>query len=151
MRYVATSPEDYLAQLPEEQQSVLEQLRKTVLQNIPPGFTECINYNMIGYVVQHSAYPAGYHCDPKQPLPFINLAAQKNFVALYHMGLYADETLLAWFTQEYPKHSTSKLDIGKSCLRFKKTADIPFDLIGELMHKMTVEQWIALYEKKFKK
>lgn len=151
MRYVATSPEDYLAQLPEEQQPAIEKLRQTVLHHIPPGFVECINYNMIGYVVPHSAYPAGYHCDPKQPLPFINLAAQKNFVALYHMGLYADETLLAWFTQEYPKHRKSKLDMGKSCLRFKKTADIPFDLIGELMHKMTVEQWIALYEKKFRK
>jgi hypothetical protein len=106
---------------------------------------------MLGYVVPHSIYPSGYHCDPKLPLPFINLASQKNFIALYHMGIYADKNLESWFVSEYPKHVKTKLDMGKSCIRFKKMDDIPFDFIGELATKVTVEDWILNYEKAFRK
>ena len=106
---------------------------------------------MLGYVVPHKTYPDGYHCDPKLPLPFVSLASQKNFVAVYHMGIYADPKLMKWFTTEFPKHSDRKLDMGKSCVRFKKIDEIPMDLIGELMSKTTVEDWVKLYEKSFKK
>jgi hypothetical protein len=106
---------------------------------------------MLGYVVPHSIYPSGYHCDPKQPLPFMGMASQKNFVAFYHMGIYADEKLLNWFTAEYPKHCKSKLDMGKSCIRFKKMNDIPYELIAELAGKMTTKDWINLYESKLKR
>ncbi|HNL71683.1 MAG TPA: DUF1801 domain-containing protein, partial [Leptospiraceae bacterium] len=114
-------------------------------------FEETISYGMISYVVPHSLYPEGYHTDPKQPLPFISLASQKNFIALYHMGIYADEKILHWFVTEYPKHSKTKLDMGKSCIRFKKIDQIPFDLIQELVKKMTPKQWIDLYKKSIKK
>ncbi len=106
---------------------------------------------MIGYVVPHSIYPDGYHCLPELPLPFVNIASQKNFIALYHMGLYADPEILDWFVSEYPKHSERKLDMGKSCIRFKKPEQIPFDLIGELMQKISVDDWIAAYEKNIKR
>jgi len=130
--------DEYIAQLPEERKSVITKLRKIILTNISTGFEEMINYGMIGYVVPHSVYPAGYHCNTTLPLPFINLASQKNFIALYHMGIYANPDLLEWFKTEYSKHSTSKLDMGKSCIRFKKMEQIPFDLIGELVQKMIV-------------
>ena len=106
---------------------------------------------MIGYVVPLERYPSGYHCAPTQPLPFLNIASQKNFIALYHMGMYARPEILEWFTSEFPKHSKSKLDIGKSCIRFKKPDDIPFDLIGALVQKMSVEDWIGTYESMLKK
>ena len=106
---------------------------------------------MIGWVVPHKLYPDGYHCKPELPLPFVNLASQKNFVAVYHSGIYADPKLMKWFTTEFPKHTTRKLDMGKSCIRFKKVDEIPMELIGELMTKMTVEDWIKLYEKNIKK
>jgi len=138
--------DEYIAQLPEERKSVITKLRKIILTNISTGFEEMINYGMIGYVVPHSVYPAGYHCNTTLPLPFINLASQKNFIALYHMGIYANPDLLEWFKTEYSKHSTSKLDMGKSCIRFKKMEQIPFDLIGELVQKMTCDDWIKLYE-----
>ena len=115
--------------------------------NLPNGFEEQISYGHIGFVVPHSMYPNGYHCDPTSPLPFIGLASQKNFIALYHMGIYSDEKLLNWFIEEYPKHAKRKLDMGKSCIRFKKTDDIPYDLIGKLASKITLYQWIATYEK----
>lgn len=142
---------EYLEQIPEEQKSVVVKLQKTIKKNLPKGFKEIMNYGMIGYVVPHSIYPDGYHCDPKLPLPFMGLAAQKNFVAFYHMGIYADPTLLKWFTEAYAKEVPSKLDMGKSCLRFKKNAVIPYELIGELVQKMTSEDWINLYEKNYKK
>ena len=145
------SVESYIEQLPEDRKEVFEKLRQTILENLPKGFSEVISYGMIGYVVPHSIYPDGYHCDPKLPLSFLNIASQKNFISLYHMGIYADPTLLEWFTTEYPKYSKRKLDMGKSCIRFKKLDEIPFDLIGELVQKMTVEQWIQLYESNFKK
>ncbi|HQS24796.1 MAG: hypothetical protein B7Y11_06895 [Sphingobacteriia bacterium 24-36-13] len=142
---------EYLEQIPEEQKSVVVKLQKTIKKNLPKGFKEIMNYGMIGYVVPHSIYPDGYHCDPKLPLPFMGLAAQKNFVAFYHMGIYGDSKLLKWFTEAYTKEVPSKLDMGKSCLRFKKNAIIPYELIGELVQKMTTEDWINLYEKNYKK
>lgn len=148
---MANTPEDYIKQLPEDRRKPIEQLRNVILTNLPKGFREGIGYGMIAYVVPHSIYPDGYHCNPKTPLPFINLASQKNFIALYHMGLYANKELYDWFVGEYPKHCKTKLDMGKSCVRFKKMEDIPFDLIGILATKMTPEEWIALYESNLKK
>jgi Domain of unknown function (DU1801) len=150
MRSKATTPDQYINELPTDRKEAITQLRNTILKNIPKGFKEVIGYGMLGYVVPHELYPSGYHCDPKLPLPFINIASQKNFVALYHMGIYADGKLLKWFTDEYPKHSTAKLDMGKSCIRFKKPEHIPYKLIGELMTKMTVKDWINRYESNFK-
>lgn len=151
MTSTATTVQEYLDQLPDDRKDVMNSLRKVIQDNLPEGFTETISYGMIGYVVPHSLYPAGYHCDPKLPLPFISIASQKNFVALYHMGMYADQKLLDWFTAEYPKHNKAKLDMGKSCVRFKKPEHIPFQLIGELVSKVTPEQWISLYESNFKR
>jgi Domain of unknown function (DU1801) len=146
MKLVANTPEEYIEQLTEDRKEVVGLLRKAVLDNLPDGFVETISYGMLGYVVPHSLYPAGYHCDSKLPLPFMNIASQKNFVALYHMGLYADAELLDWFVAEYAKFSKAKLDMGKSCIRFKKPEQIPFDLIGELSKKLSVQDWVSLYE-----
>jgi uncharacterized protein YdhG (YjbR/CyaY superfamily) len=151
MQIAANSPNDYVSKLPEDRQSGFQRLRTTIKENIPAGFEETMSYGMIGYVVPHSIFPAGYHCDPKLPLPFVSIASQKNFVALYHMGIYADNDLLDWFVGEYPNHTKAKLDMGKSCIRFKKMDQIPFDLIGQLMTKMTVADWIEKYEGVFKK
>ena len=151
MQYNATSPENYIEQLPPERQEPMRQLRKTILDNLPEGFEEQMSYGMIGYVVPHSLYPAGYHCDTKLPLPFMNIASQKNFIAFYHMGIYANPDLLAWFQAEFPKHVKTKLDMGKSCIRFKKPEQIPFALLGELVTKMTPEDWIDLYEENVKR
>ncbi len=135
MKIEAHTPDGYIAKLPEDRKEVVSLLRETVKTNLPEGFEECINYNMIGYVVPHSLYPADYHCDPKLPLPFINIASQKNFVALYHSGIYADKELHDWFVSEYPKYVDTKLDMGKSCIRFKNLKTIPYPLIGELCKK----------------
>ncbi|CAM1359643.1 conserved hypothetical protein [Tenacibaculum sediminilitoris] len=118
---------------------------------MPKGFEEGINYNMIGYYVPHSKYPDGYHCNPKLPLPFMNLASQKNSINLYHSGIYAKKELYDWFVAEYPKYSKRKLDMGKSCIRFKKLDDIPYELITELCAKMTVNEWVSIYESVVKK
>jgi len=125
--------------------------RNTVLKNLPMGFKEVMNYGMLGYVVPHELYPDGYHCDPKQPLPFANIASQKNFIAFYHMGLYMNPKLLKWFTEEYAKQSTAKLDMGKSCIRFKKAEHIPYKLIGDLVKKISVDDWIKTYESVLKR
>jgi uncharacterized protein YdhG (YjbR/CyaY superfamily) len=151
MQSKAQNIEDYINELPEDRKTAMLKLRETILTNIPKGFTEEMSYGMIGYVVPHSIYPNGYHCNPKLPLPFINIASQKNFIALYHMGIYANPELLKWFTDEFPKHSSQKLDMGKSCIRFKKADQIPFDLIAELVQKMSVAEWIAIYESQMKK
>lgn len=151
MQYKAETPEDYIRQLPEERQRAISRLRDAVKTHLPPGFEEQISYGMLGYVVPKSLYPAGYHCDPNLPLPFLNLASQKNFVALYHSGIYADPKLHDWFVAEYPKHCKRKLDMGKSCVRFKYLEDIPYALIGELCTKMTPQQWIECYEKNMKR
>ncbi|HEY0031615.1 MAG TPA: DUF1801 domain-containing protein [Bacteroidia bacterium] len=150
MQSKASTPEEYMAELPEDRKEALNKLRKEIIKNLPKGFQECMGYGMIGYAVPHSIYPDGYHCDPKQPLPFAGFASQKNFVAFYHMGIYADPKLLKWFTDEYPKHTDAKLDMGKSCIRFKKPEKIPFKLFGELMSKISVKDWIAMYEKAFR-
>lgn len=138
--------EHYIDQLPEDRKQAVEQLRKTILDNLPKGFVETMSHGTISYVVPHSIYPDGYHCDPKQPLPFISIVSQKNFIALHHMGLYANPELLQWFTEEYPKHCSTKLDMGKSCIRFKKIDMIPYLLVAELSGKMSTEEWIQLYE-----
>jgi len=151
MQIPARTPEEYIAKLPEERKKVVSAIRKTIIENLPKGFEETINYGLIGYVVPHSIYPQGYHVNPKLPLPFINIASQKNFITLYHMGLYTDKRLLEWFIGEYPKHSKLKLDIGKSCIRFKKPDQIPYKLIGELVLKISVNEWIELYEHQIKK
>ena len=145
-----TTVEDYINDLTPERKEAVSKLRQVFLENLPEGFVETINYGMIGYVVPHTLYPEGYHCDPKQPLPFINIASQKGFIAIYHIGLYADEKLLEWFTSEYPKHSNTKLDMGKSCIRFKKTEQIPFELIAQLPKKTTPNDWIETYVRQFK-
>ncbi|MFI1771178.1 DUF1801 domain-containing protein [Thalassobellus citreus] len=149
MQYKAKSPEDYISQVPETRQSILNKLRLVVNENLPNGFEEGIQYGMIGYFVPHSIYPAGYHCKPTEPLPFMSFASQKNSINFYHMGIYANPELYTWFVNEYPKHSKYKLDMGKSCIRFKKMEAIPFELIGELVSKMTVKDWITLYEANF--
>jgi len=143
--------EEYIDLLPEDRKTSINKLRRVILDAIPNGFEEMMSYGMIGFVVPFSIYPKGYHCNTKLPLPFINLASQKNFIALYHMGIYANPDLLEWFKTEYVKHSTVKLDMGKSCIRFKKMDQIPFSLIAELVQKMTCEDWIQLYEHQFRK
>ena len=151
MQYKASTPEEYISQIPEERQEALARLRKVITKNLPKGFEEGIQYGMIGYYVPHSKYPDGYHCDPKIPLPFMSIASQKNSINLYHSGIYAKEELYDWFVNEYPKHCKRKLDMGKSCIRFKKINEIPFKLIGELSNKMSCEEWIDIYESSIKK
>lgn len=147
----ASTPEEYMNELPEDRKSIVGKLRQTILDNLPKDFEEGMGYGMLSYHVPKSVYPNGYHCDTKRPLPFISIASQKNFVAFYHMGIYAQAELLDWFVNEYPKHCSTKLDMGKSCIRFKKPENIPFDLLGELTKKMTVDQWITLYESQYKR
>jgi len=151
MKIEANSPAEYIKKSPEERQPILKKIRAGIRKHLPKGFKEGMGYGMIAYVVPHSKYPDGYHCDPKLPLPFINLASQKNFVALYHSGIYADEKLMTWFKEEYPKHCKRKLNMGKSCIRFKYMDDIPYDLINELCSKITPDQWIETYEKVIKR
>lgn len=143
----ALTPKAYIDELPPERQKVIRKLRAVVRKSLPKGFKETVSYGMLAYVVPLSVYPAGYHCKPDTPLPFVNLASQKNFVALYHMGIYSDPKLLAWFKKEYSKQVAGKLDMGKSCIRFKKLDNIPYDLIGELCARVTVKEWVAIYER----
>lgn len=150
MQSTAKTVNDYLEEIPEERKVAFLKLRNSILDNLPKGFEEEISYGMLGYVVPHSIYPNGYHCNPKLPLPFINIGSQKNFITMHHLGIYANPELLDWFTNEYPKHSTQKLDMGKGCIRFKKMEHIPFDLIAELAGKLTVEEWIECYETQIK-
>lgn len=151
MQSKATTVGQYLKELPADRQEGMTKLRNAIKKNLPKGFTEVMGYGMIGYAVPHSIYPAGYHCNPKDPLPFASLASQKNSINFYHMGIYGDPDLLKWFTDEYAKTGLGKLDMGKSCMRFKKPESIPYKLIGELCSKITVAQWIAFYEKTWKK
>ena len=151
MQSKATTPDAYVAELAADRQKAITELRKVIKKNIPKGFKEVMGYGMIGYVVPHSLYPPGYHCNPKDPLPFMNIASQKNFVAVYHMGIYGSPKLLKWFTDEYAKTESGKLDMGKGCIRFKKPENIPYQLIGELASKIKAEEWIALYEKNMKR
>ncbi len=151
MKIPASNPEEYIQQIPEERISIFQELRQTISDNIPQGFEEGMQYGMISFVVPKSIYPAGYHCKPYPALPFVSIASQKNFIAFYHMGIYADPKLHAWFVEEYAKHCKYKLDMGKSCVRFKRMDDIPLELIGDLLKKTTTDDWIATYEANYKK
>lgn len=151
MHIKSTSVEDYLTKIPEERLPVLNRLLAIFRTHLPVGFQEGLGYGMPAFYVPHSLYPPGYHCDPKQPLPFISIASQKGFIALYHMGIYAKPELHQWWVGEYPKHAKRKLDMGKSCIRFKNLQDIPWDLIEELARKMTAEEWIEIYEAEIKR
>ena len=142
--------QQYIDQLEGTRKPEFLELRKIIVENLPKGFEETIGYGMIGYVVPHSIYPAGYHCTPKLPLPFLNLVMRKDIITFYHMGLYSDEKLLVWFKDEYSKFTSLKLDMGKSCVRFKKSGDIPYALIGALLQKVSVEDWVLIYEEKLK-
>jgi hypothetical protein len=147
MNQAPQSVHDYIANLPSERREPFLKLRDTILHNLPDGFIEIIQYGMPSYVVPLKTYPNGYHCSPETPLPFISLASQKKFIALYHMGIYSDKKLHEWFLMEYPRFSKKKPDVGKSCIRFNNMNDIPYPLIGELAAKITPGDWISLYEK----
>jgi len=151
MTSTATTPKEYIAQLPEDRKAPITKLNELIKKHMPEGLEAGMSYGMLGYYVPKSIYPDGYHCKPFPPLPFINLASQKNFIALYHSGMYAKKELYDWFVAEYPKHCKYKLDMGKSCVRFKKIDDIPYDLIEELLGKMSIEEWISIYENTIKK
>ncbi|MNK74223.1 hypothetical protein D3C87_937300 [compost metagenome] len=151
MQSTATTPDAYIDSLPEDRKEAIAKLRAVITENLPPGFQEVMSYGMIGYVVPHSLYPAGYHCDPKLPLPFLSIASQKNFIAVYHMGIYAMPELLDWFTAQWAVASKRKLDMGKSCIRIKKPEELPYALFGELASKLTPAQWIAAYEQGVKR
>lgn len=142
---------DYIQSLDSERQQIVMQLRERVAQHLPLGFEERMAYGMISYVVPLETYPKGYHASKNEPLPFISIASQKGHVAFYHMGLYASSELQEWFRQEYLRCTSAKLDMGKSCIRFKKLSQIPFSLVAELASKITVNEWIALYESSLKK
>jgi len=142
----ARTPEEYMDEVPEERKEAMQRLRETLRDNLPAGFSETMSYGMIGFVVPHSIYPAGYHVNPKEPVPFMSIANQKNHIAIYHMGLYADPGLAAWLRQEYPKYVKTKIDLGKGCIRFKKVEIIPYRLIAELCRRMTMEEYLKLYE-----
>src|ERR1700754_1707055 len=146
MQSKAASVDEYLEQLPPERQEAMNAIRNEIQKNIPKGFKEVMSYGMIGYVVPHELYPPGYHCDPKLPLGLMGFASQKNYIAVYHMGIYGDKNLFNWFVDEYTKTTGGKPDMGKSCIRFKKTGNIPYQLIGELAGKMTVADWVGRYE-----
>lgn len=143
--------EDILISISPERAEAFNKLHDVIINNLPKGFEAAISYGGLGYVIPHSIYPAGYHCKPTEPLPFAGIASQKNSINLYHMGIYANPKLLEWFVSEYPKHSKQKLDMGKSCIRFKKMDDIPYQLIAELMKKIEANEWISMYENNLKK
>jgi uncharacterized protein YdhG (YjbR/CyaY superfamily) len=151
MTIKATSIEEYIAQIPEDRKPVFNELLTLLKTHLPSGYEECLSYGMPAFSVPHSLYPPGYHVSPEVALPFISIASQKNFIAFYHMGLYATPELQSWWTEEYPKYSKRKLDMGKSCVRFKKMDDIPFELIKELVQKITPQQWIDTYKNQLKK
>jgi hypothetical protein len=151
MKASGNTVNEILKNLPAERSLPFNKLHETIVKNLPKGFEAAISYGGLGYVIPHALYPNGYHCKPEEPLPFAGLASQKGSINFYHMGIYLDPELLDWFVSEYPKHSKQKLDMGKSCIRFKKLDDIPYSLIGQLMKKMTAKQWINMYESKLKK
>lgn len=151
MKANSKTVKEILKNLPIDRAEPFKKLHDIILKNLPKGFEAAISYGGLGYVVPHTIYPAGYHCKPSEPLPFAGLASQKNSINFYHMGIYSDPKLLDWFVTEYPKHTKQKLDMGKSCIRFKKLDDIPYKLIGELMKKMTTKEWINIYETNLKR
>jgi hypothetical protein len=143
----ANSPDAYIDALSDDRKTAIRAIRQQLLDNLPDGFEEGMTYGMIGYYVPHRLYPAGYHTDPKQPLPFISLASQKNFVALYHISIHENKELLDYFVSQYPKYCKTKLDMGNSCIRFKKMNEIPYQLIGEIAKQMTPQDRIEQYER----
>lgn len=149
MNHEANTIEEYLDRIPADRKHAVSKLIELMRTQMPPGFQETISYKMPSFVVPHSLYAAGYHCDKSQPLPFVSLASQKNFIALYHMGLYADPTLMTWFLDEWPRHSANKPDMGKSCIRFKNPEKIPYELLAALLAKVSPQQWIETYEMAF--
>jgi uncharacterized protein YdhG (YjbR/CyaY superfamily) len=151
MKSNALTIKQYIDSIPEDRKKVINRLIDVISHNIPKGFSKVISYGYPGFVIPHLLYPDGYHCDTKLPLPFISVASQKHFVAVYHCGLYANSKLMNWFLSEYPKYSNRKLDMGKGCIRFKKIEEIPYKLIGELSSKMTTKDWISIYEKNIKR
>ena len=151
MNAIGKTVDEILTNLPSDRVEPFNKLHDVIIKNLPKGFEAAISYGGLGYVVPHTLYPAGYHCKPIEPLPFAGIASQKNSINFYHMGIYSDPKLLNWFVSEYPKHSKQKLDMGKSCVRFKKLDEIPYTLIGELMKKMSVNDWIDFYEMTLKK
>ena len=144
MRSDAPTVEQYLQSLPPERRAALEAIRAVILKNLNPGFVETMHYGMIGYVVPHTLYPPGYHCNPAEPLPFASLASQKNHMSLHMMSLDegGDD---AWFRDAWQRTGL-RLDMGKCCVRFKKPEDVPVVLIGQLVSKVTPQQWIDYYE-----
>ena len=151
MKADGNTVKDILNNVPPDRLVAFNKLHETIVKSLPKGFETGISYGGLGYVVPHKLYPAGYHCKPAEPLPFASLASQKNSINFYHMGLYADPTLMEWFVAEYPKHCSQKLDMGKSCIRFNKWDQIPFELMGQLMQKISAEEWIQMYERLYKK
>ncbi len=151
MQSKAKTPDAYIASLPDDRRPVISDIRDTINKNLPKGFKECMTYGMIGWVIPHELYPPGYHCDPKLPLGFMSLASQKNYISLYAMSLYGGTKELEWFQNEWPKHSSKKLDMGKCCIRFKNPEDVPLPLIANLASRVTPQQWIETYEKARKK
>jgi hypothetical protein len=145
MQSKATTVEEYLAELPDDRRDAIEAVRKTIVANLPQGYEEGMLYGMIGYFVPHSVYPSGYHCDAKQPLPFACLASQKNYMSLYLMGCYGNTEHEAWFLDAWAK-TGKKLDMGKSCVRFKKIDDLPLKVIGQAVKRMPVKKFIEYYE-----
>ena len=146
----ATSVTEYLAALPAGRQAAVRAVRAVIRKNLPKGFAEQMQYGMIGYVVPHKLYPAGYHCKPEEPLPFAGLASQKSYMSLYLMTVYFSPTLLAWLKEQFALKG-KKLDMGKSCLRFKKLEDLPLDVIGELIARVPVADYIRHYESNLKR
>jgi hypothetical protein len=150
MKPIGATVAAILENISEERKEAFERLHQIIVDHLAPGLEPGISYGNLGYVVPHSIYPAGYHCKPSEPLPLAWIASQKNSINFYHMGIYADPKLLEWFVAEYPKHSAQKLDMGKSCMRFKKPEHIPFELIGQLMGKMSAQEWIDMYERLYR-
>lgn len=146
MKQTTKEVEAYLDALPDDRREALSTLRASILTHLPEGFREEMSYGTIGYVVPHGIYPSGYHCDPRLPLPFMSIASQERYVAVYHMGLYAMPALMEWFLGEYGNRVAAKPDIGKSCIRFSNPGKIPFGLIGELAGKVEPREWIRVYE-----
>ena len=145
MKSKANSVEDYLASLPPDRYEAIRAIRQTILENLPAGYDEGMQYGMIGYFVPHSLYPPGYHCNPKEPLPFASLASQKNHMAIYLMCLYSDPKQLDWFEKAWKK-TGKKLDMGKSCVRFKRLEDVPLEIIGKAINRVPVEEFLSFYE-----
>ena len=140
------SVDHYLESIDTDRKDSVSKLRDIIRENLPTGFKEVMAGTMPSYVVPLETYPAGYHVGKNTPLPFVSFASQRGHIGLYHFGMYVDDSLLKWFEKEYARQVDHKLDMGKSCIRFKKPEKIPFDLIAELMRQRSVEDWISCYE-----